>query len=137
MSDVPDINNPIEWGKTWRKPTHCTIKSGDVFMLDLYGDGAGDVYRAVHDWDDSSGGILLKLEKCYWHTNGTVEWESEHAWDMRSDKTLIKFWKQDTWTVYPKINPMPYDICSWQAWAHNKPTDCPCGIIRSDCDYHK
>lgn len=26
---------------------------------------------------------------------------------------------------------------SWRAWAHNKPGDCPCGILRSACEYHR
>ena len=28
-------------------------------------------------------------------------------------------------------------IDQWQAWAHNQPGDCACGIKRETCDYHK
>jgi alpha-L-arabinofuranosidase len=27
-------------------------------------------------------------------------------------------------------------IDQWQAWAHNQPGDCACGIKREACDYH-
>lgn len=33
-------------------------------------------------------------------------------------------------TVKPTID-------QWQAWAHNHPGDCACGIKREICDYHK
>lgn len=32
----------------------------------------------------------------------------------------------------PVIEPEP-----WKAWQHNTPGDCPCGIARAVCDYHK
>lgn len=28
-------------------------------------------------------------------------------------------------------------IDQWQTWAHNQPGDCPCGIKREVCDYHR
>lgn len=28
-------------------------------------------------------------------------------------------------------------IDQWQAWAHNQPGDCACGIKKDSCDYHK
>jgi len=28
------------------------------------------------------------------------------------------------------------DPSNWQAWANNKPGECPCGILRSQCKYH-
>lgn len=28
-------------------------------------------------------------------------------------------------------------IDQWQAWAHNQPGDCACGIKREACDYHR
>lgn len=28
-------------------------------------------------------------------------------------------------------------IDQWQAWAHNHPGDCACGIKRETCDYHR
>jgi hypothetical protein len=40
----------------------------------------------------------------------------------------------------PKIakkNIKKYDISDWRAWAHNKDGDCPCGISRKMCDYHR
>jgi len=30
-----------------------------------------------------------------------------------------------------------YTISDWQAWAHNVPGDCACGIKKHLCDYHK
>jgi hypothetical protein len=29
------------------------------------------------------------------------------------------------------------DSDDWRAWRHNAPGDCPCGIRRQDCDYHR
>lgn len=30
-----------------------------------------------------------------------------------------------------------YDISDWRAWGHNVAGDCPCGIKKTLCDYHK
>ena len=40
----------------------------------------------------------------------------------------------------PKLDLIPNhksDISDWKSWAHNKPGDCPCGISRKMCDYHR
>jgi len=29
------------------------------------------------------------------------------------------------------------DLSDWRTWAHNRPGDCPCGIARTMCDYHR
>lgn len=34
--------------------------------------------------------------------------------------------------VEPKV-----DLSDWRTWAHNRPGDCPCGIARTVCDYHR
>ena len=39
--------------------------------------------------------------------------------------------------VTPKDAPQPKDMSDWRNWAHNRPGDCPCGIVRSRCSYHK
>lgn len=37
---------------------------------------------------------------------------------------------------YPKIT-NPKDISDWRNWAHNVSGECPCGIVRSICEYHR
>ncbi len=29
------------------------------------------------------------------------------------------------------------DLTDWRSWAHNKPNDCPCGIKKIDCEFHR
>lgn len=33
--------------------------------------------------------------------------------------------------------PKPVDLSDWRAWAHNKPGDCPCGIAKANCEFHR
>lgn len=33
--------------------------------------------------------------------------------------------------------PVVEDIPEWRKWQHNAPGECPCGIVRSRCDYHR
>ena len=38
--------------------------------------------------------------------------------------------------INPLIAAKP-GIDQWQAWSHNQPGDCACGIKKDSCDYHK
>lgn len=29
------------------------------------------------------------------------------------------------------------EVPEWRKWQHNAPGECPCGIVRSMCDYHR
>lgn len=33
--------------------------------------------------------------------------------------------------------PKPVDLTDWRTWAHNKPGDCPCGIAKANCEFHR
>lgn len=37
----------------------------------------------------------------------------------------------------PAPHPLKAPLEPWKAWQHNMPGECPCGIARAVCDYHK
>ncbi len=48
----------------------------------------------------------------------------------------------DVWSLEPRqesvrVDKRTTDISDWRAWAHNEPGDCPCGIARSRCEFHR
>lgn len=55
---------------------------------------------------------------------------------------LSRSWKDphifmDELHVEPVHQTVKPTIDQWQAWAHNQPGDCACGIKKDSCDYHK
>jgi len=46
---------------------------------------------------------------------------------------------QPSITSFIKGNPESFDLSDWRAWRNSsmKPNECPCGIVRVQCDYHK
>jgi hypothetical protein len=132
---VPNINNEDEWDSSWLKASECLYNAGDIFIMKVGGSSPfTGVYKAVKSWHDDDDRI--NLEKML--PNG--DWEPDHEWDLFYGTTTVKFWLGSSFGALPKINsitPEVYDICHWQAWAHNKSGDCPCGIVRIDCSYHR
>lgn len=53
----------------------------------------------------------------------TGKWFNTNPWVVTNGKPAHQ-------TTKPTID-------QWQAWAHNHPGDCACGIKRETCDYHK
>lgn len=51
----------------------------------------------------------------------------------------LNFCDPDQWNfeLPLKVKEKKYDISDWQSWAHKEPGDCPCGIKKEMCDYHK
>ena len=47
--------------------------------------------------------------------------------------TNVKVWEE----VSKPEEPKPVDLSDWHAWAHNKPGDCPCGIAKANCEFHR
>jgi hypothetical protein len=133
---VPNINNKDEWEGYWLSASDCHFKAGDIIILNVQGYSKfSGVYKIVKDWDSS---VCNNTSLEMLASDGS--WLPDHSWDMTDEKTTVKFWLGSSFGALPKINPMPaetYSICHWQAWAHNAPGDCPCGIVRSDCSYHR
>lgn len=40
-------------------------------------------------------------------------------------------------TMSDEITQQDLDVSDWKNWVHNSPGECPCGISRRDCTYHK
>jgi hypothetical protein len=48
-----------------------------------------------------------------------------------------KPFKESSKTLNQVKPPIEDQSDDWRAWANNKPGECPCGIIRHLCTYHK
>lgn len=69
-----------------------------------------------------------------------------NASNFASLSSLLRSWKDpigissiimDELHVEPTHQTTKPTIDQWQAWAHNQPGDCACGIKKDSCDYHK
>mgnify|MGYP006935541951 FL=1 len=74
-----------------------------------------------------------------------IGWSCEPLSNIISFKEIDPKKRYETDSMYYSINILPkqnvikiaYDSSNWKAWAHNIEGDCPCGINKKDCNYHK
>lgn len=105
-----------------------------------------------HIYDSSARPAERHNEKC---VNCSKAWIYHYGWKCsKHNTTWFELFDQDnqylTQSMRELTLPLPYnkeeikvtivkkefDISEWQAWAHNQPGDCPCGIKKDMCDYH-
>lgn len=117
MENFNQIND-ADWGE-WVPSKDQIFKKGDLFILGIHGPvkiAHYLVYKVMGEPDEFGHTPLA----C-WNTN-QKDWEYDHSWNMQSDTTAIRRWYlQLRGAKLPAI----------------KSRECPCGIFRGDCDYHK
>jgi hypothetical protein len=109
-----DHFNDDDWGP-WVAAKDILFKDGDIFVLGIYGPVINCeryIFMAMGDID-SGGNTLLHKYVC-------GVWDPNHSWNMSHESTVVRFPKRSN---------------NVKILAFNK--ECPCGIYRGDCEYHK
>ena len=129
MKPIPDRQDPTQWEPTWRPGLDWKFKVGDVFRLDTTESESGSVYRISTLETKPGREYEIPLERQNDHCTG---WLGGFAWDFARPSTRIKLW---LWNENESI--VVVNDPAWKAWAHNIPGECPCGILRTACEYHR
>jgi hypothetical protein len=111
------IFNDDDWGP-WVKAEDVSIKIGDVFILGIYGPTKDNpenlIYKALQEPSgDKRSTALSKYQR------RDLVWEDFHSWHMVGN-AAVRLLKNNSKAVSSTLN-----------------KECPCGIYRGDCEYHK
>lgn len=95
----------------------------------------GERHGMHYGWSCSE--CLYEYEGCFSTVHPTNRYETKSM--RNTSKSQLQFF--DVVAVVGdsiEIARKPIkDLTDWRAWAHNVEGECPCGIHRQQCDYHK
>ncbi len=103
-------------------------------------DGTGEAGNILLGWTASEAHAAGASNRDGISTSSVFNYVSDQAnyiWRTNAKD----FWSIKEFLVKKLTTPVvagrSVDTSDWRAWRHNAPGDCPCGIVKKDCAYHR